>query len=57
MSAVPFAVLVYLVQRMAHVQCAVIVELWAERPEDYLIPKSEKGTLEKVNDRIESVFS
>lgn len=56
-SAFPYGMFVYLVQRMAHVQCAVIVELWDEDPEEHRIPESEKGTLEKVNDRIEAAFS
>lgn len=56
-SAFPFGMFVYLVQRMAHVQCAVIVELWDEDPDEHRIPESEKGTLEKMNDRIEAAFS
>ncbi|MCU4802517.1 hypothetical protein OB920_19315 [Halobacteria archaeon HArc-gm2] len=56
-SAFPFGIFVYLVQRLAHVQCAVIVELWDEDPAEFRVPESEKGRLERLNDRIQAIFA
>lgn len=47
-SALPFGILLYLTQRMDHVEYAALVRFWDADPEELRVPDEEKSFFEKL---------